>query len=319
VAPTLADIGAEKLLLFGSTLDIDELRYLAINAMTPKIQGDGSSIAEDIVQAKQIATIAGSATRLKGFLQWVRAVGPKKRYTLKEFSKVASDLWLQYSFNVAPVYRDILTVCQALRDVKKKLNWLRNNEGRVLTGHYRRFLNDSYADIDTSGSDYSIPSNFVALNAGARVLVLHPTRVYSATMKYRFITDLIGRGDTTRAFLDMVGLNFNPTLLWNVTPWTFVIDWFTNVSSWLNQFKKTEVDIFLLPIQFCDSVHVVRQTFAYVRESNIEMSAFNVFEDAYERQVLNVLESYRAAPLKLGSGLNPLRLSLLAAIGITRS
>jgi hypothetical protein len=314
----LADVPSRKMFLFKDSSAIEELRYLAVKAMTPKIQGDGSSIAEDIIQAKQITTLLGSATRLKGFFQWVRAIGPKGRYTLKEFSKVASDLWLQYSFNVAPIYRDLVLVSQAVRDVKKKLNWLRNNEGRILTGRYRRFLNDSYADIDMSTSGFSLPTNFVSSTAGAKCLVTYTTRVYHATMKYRFITDLIGRGDTTRAFLDMVGLNLNPAHLWNVTPWTFVLDWFWNVSSWLDQFKKTEVDILLLPMQFCDSIHVIRQTFAYVKEQNIDMSAFNVFEDAYERQVIDILGVQRAAPLKWGGGLNLLRSSLLAAIGITR-
>jgi hypothetical protein len=41
----------------------------------------------------------------------------------------------------------------------------------------------------------------------------------------------------TLALADALGLNWNPAIIWNAIPWSFVVDWVFGVSRWLDQFK----------------------------------------------------------------------------------
>lgn len=41
-----------------------------------------------------------------------------------------------------------------------------------------------------------------------------------------------------RAWLDTLGLNLSPTVIWNAIPYSFVVDWFANVGDCLKQYDS---------------------------------------------------------------------------------
>lgn len=53
-----------------------------------------------------------------------------------------------------------------------------------------------------------------------------------------------------RVLLDSLGFELNPKIIWDAIPFTFVIDWFFGVGSWLERFK---IDTLELPIVYVDS------------------------------------------------------------------
>lgn len=55
---------------------------------------------------------------------------------------------------------------------------------------------------------------------------------------------------TLRGFIDSIGVELNPRILWDAVPFTFVVDWFFGVGNWLSRFK---VDALELPVSLVDS------------------------------------------------------------------
>ncbi len=53
-----------------------------------------------------------------------------------------------------------------------------------------------------------------------------------------------------RVYLDVLGFELNPRIIWDAIPFTFVLDWFFDVGGWLNRFKA---DTLKLPIALVDS------------------------------------------------------------------
>jgi hypothetical protein len=53
-----------------------------------------------------------------------------------------------------------------------------------------------------------------------------------------------------RGFLDLLGFELNPAIIWEAVPFSFVVDWFINVGGYLNGFK---FDTLELPIHLVDS------------------------------------------------------------------
>jgi hypothetical protein len=66
------------------------------------------------------------------------------------------------------------------------------------------------------------------------VLIRQPA-IFHAEIEYNFhFTRFQQEHARMLALLDAFGVNLNPAIIWNAIPWTFVIDWFVDVSRWLN-------------------------------------------------------------------------------------
>jgi hypothetical protein len=133
----------------------------------------------------------------------------------------------------------------------------------------------------------------------------------TVTIEYQFGTDLSGgEEDSARVLADSLGINFNPSIIWNALPWSFVIDWLAGVSSWLNQYKVPVVTIRTEIMQCCASIKVSRKTTSAINGS----TAFTVEEEAYKRflPALNFEQAIRT------SGLSLREFSLGAALGFSK-
>lgn len=62
---------------------------------------------------------------------------------------------------------------------------------------------------------------------------------------------------TLFGLMDTFGVQFNPRIIWDSIPFTFVIDWFFGVGKWLETFS---IDALELPIRYVDSYLQFKQT-----------------------------------------------------------
>lgn len=56
------------------------------------------------------------------------------------------------------------------------------------------------------------------------------------------------------ALLDALGVNFNPAIVWNALPWSFVVDWVVGVSRWLDNLKVGNMEPKINILQYLWSV-----------------------------------------------------------------
>jgi len=116
-----------------------------------------------------------------------------------------------------------------------------------------------------------------------------------------------------RAFLDMVGINFNPAIIWNALPWTFTVDWLLGVSQWLDQFKVRLIEPRIYIRDICYSYKIARTVRCWSSHDEVGNIGNSVVESFY----------YRSKPTGLtqtlrGSGLSFKEFSLAAALAGSR-
>jgi hypothetical protein len=60
-----------------------------------------------------------------------------------------------------------------------------------------------------------------------------------------------------RAYLDALGFELNPKIIWDAIPFSFVLDWFFGIGSWLDRHKYDTLE---LPISYIGSYCQVKET-----------------------------------------------------------
>lgn len=56
------------------------------------------------------------------------------------------------------------------------------------------------------------------------------------------------------AALDTLGVNMNPAILWDLVPFSFVVDYFVGIGDWLERFKRTNLNLSFSVVDSCYSV-----------------------------------------------------------------
>lgn len=135
----------------------------------------------------------------------------KWRFSGKRDKRSASSLWLEWHYGWVPLVTDVYGGLQDMRASTAPL---------VLTARGQSTDHDD--NTFTHGSTFSI---------GASVLVSHKVRVkryvkYSVSLRYRVLNTLLSD-------LNAAGIVNPAELAWELTPFSFVADWFVNVGDYL--------------------------------------------------------------------------------------
>lgn len=193
---------------------LDSLMY---TAQKQAIEHAYSKVAN--VQMSLAETIAERASTLKVIVQRAKQIktlynalkqgklppipkGTKKSYTAA--NKDISGLWLEYSFMWAPLLADIATLVDGIKPI----------QGIYVKGYSE--ISDSYNEVN----DYYINSQ----QNGTYYSVFSQRRV-RATCKLWVTID-----DPLVALQSEMGL-LTPVSVWNVMPFSFVVDWFFSVGA----------------------------------------------------------------------------------------
>lgn len=185
--------------------------------------GDSAGLGVTLAQWKQAdGMISKRANQLSAFTtQLVRrspiGVAASLGISIKEAQRVMgtrygvarklSDLWLEFWFGWKPLVSDIFTACEVF---DQPIPW-----GRIRATRRR--------------------------NIGP-YLYQKPAGPFSEGIWFQRVQQYVGIGVDVRLvnpnlhLLNQFGL-LNPAVVaWDAVPWSFVIDWFANVSSWLGSF-----------------------------------------------------------------------------------
>lgn len=168
----------------------------------------------------------------KLFKLWKKKVG---------IAKNAAGAHLNYSFGWKPLFSDIREMCGLIHGVIDKIEEFEKAANQTLKVH-RTISNTmlakegslTYAGIHTlkwSGYVNRIKS------AG----LCYRPQPFQVTRDYKFML---------RAYLDALGFELNPRIIWDALPFTFVLDWFFDIGSWLERHKYDSLE---LPFLHLDS------------------------------------------------------------------
>ncbi len=254
-----------------------------------------------------------------------------------ERAKAAGSEYLNYQFGWAPLVSEVHTVVGAARNHRDIVQNYRHNEGRNV---HRRF--DFPSVIENSVEEVSSAYALNGLNVGTGYITgvpSSPLRTVSVNKETKrwfegcftyggpggtdYASKSLGFGSDADA---VFGVALSPDILWELTPWSWAVDWFTNAGDMIHNVTS-----------FALAGLVMR--YGYMMEETIETYSTN-YSDCFYR-VKPTPSSYGsrnfgdcsigyktirktrapANPFGFGvgwEGLSPTQLAITAAIGITR-
>lgn len=153
-----------------------------------------------------------------------RGVGRK---ALHEYSNALADIWLEYSFNIKPLIMDVQDSAKAL--------------SAIYEGHLPKPRIRGIGTRSTSGSQYQTWSFSAGPFGSVNFAGCTTTKAYR-------IVKLTARCDFRASLIDSMALSgLDPRNIvgaaWEITPWSWLVDYFSNFGNYLDALAWGRLDI----------------------------------------------------------------------------
>lgn len=175
---------------------------------------------------------------------------------LKDFRKVG-DEYLNIEFGIKPLISDVLTTAKSIVEAEQRLAQLQRDSGRLVR---RRFsfpiLSEEFVGVVTGAA--AVPpgwSNTYLYNSltGTRkttISTFTTRRWFSGAFTYH-----LKLSDTQQSQLEnaatqarlLLGVKLDAEVLWNLSPWSWLADWFGNVGDIVTNLSHFQNDGLVMP------------------------------------------------------------------------
>lgn len=230
--------------------------------------------------------------------------------------------YLNYQFGIKPIVSDIKDLAKALRTQDKVLKQLRRDSGRLVRRSVdfpterEVILSDQIAgNVATSFSGFSMPLSGIT----SRHAIKEQTRWFSGAFTYHLpdSSELDGFARLAAEADKLFGVVPDVADLWNLMPWSWLVDWFVNVGPVLSNVTNFAKYGLVLPYAYMMEETIVTYEYTFNSTSGNPMAngADLVIVDHTKKRV-------QASPFGFGltwDGFSPGQLSILAALGLSRS
>jgi len=153
--------------------------------------------------------------------------------------------YLNMEFGWAPIISDLLSLCEIVVKSDDLLTQYRNRFGKNLRRKYRfpdQISTDNISftsNVTPLGTTHwRVPSHISSTVNGVRTYK-QETWFSGSYRQYLASTDF-GRFKQEAAHL--LGLRVTPEVIWNLTPWTWLSDWFLNIGDVVSNISNTGTD-----------------------------------------------------------------------------
>lgn len=307
-------------------LDAASMINDAMSAIIPGIRATGGlSLINSLVELKDFRSLPRTVNNLRlllsrksGKFSIYSLMRKNPRASIRRLLQAGADVYLQKEFNIGPLLNDICNLRATHANVRNQLAQLVDRKGKPQRRHFRRIL-DGFPVSDSTVSGPLTPVNtrdayYQLSTVSFRRRVTYPTHVFCVTVEYDYsLPPTVNKDSLIPAYLDALGINLNPSIVWNAIPWSFVVDWVFGVSQWLGQFKTRNIEPQLRIRDACYSTHiqrVVKTSHTYTQENTVT----ELYTDYYKRDPFTP-GTYRSLR---GSTLSPKELSLAVALASSR-
>jgi hypothetical protein len=163
-------------------------------------------------------------------------------------AKNLSGAYLNWKFGWDPLIKDLQIIAAKTTAFKDKLAQWERDAGRILK---------SSTTLIKANDELSGSFNHLGSSTLPTMWVARRTASITAHCRYRPTPVAVhGRLKGLLGFLDGLGFQLDPGILWEAIPFSFVVDWFLNVGDWLHQFN---LDLLELPIELVEFALQVKE------------------------------------------------------------
>lgn len=289
------------------------------------------SLAQSVLEMKDAVLPMKNAIR--GFLKREAAVNAARKAAGRSTLSKTGQWWLAIQFGWLPVLSDILKYIQAQKSAQGRLDKLIRDEGKPV--RRRRDLPEfSYSDGPYYGQvHYSGPyadgvtPSFVTSGYGkgkASMSITTSTvqKVWCEGMFRWWLPDGPRTVEWHRRLLSRnTSTQLTPGVVYNLIPWTWLLDYFTNVGDFVDNTSQGMTDrlvadwVYVLMERTWKSERVIVQ---HVNTSEGGGSSAATIKGSL---TISSKSRYAGSPFGFGvkeSSLSPMQLSILGALGLSR-
>jgi hypothetical protein len=198
----------------------------------------GESIVENSIFIDAFKAVINPSRALKYLLHAGLSLGPKSRrltlgHVSHQIAKKSANAHLTYAFGIRPAISDLLDTFDAHKKVSSRLKYLRSSQGRYVPVRVKKEL---FSSSDSQPTGNSNPLTAQSLEWA--------TTWKSSTARIgcwgRVRDDLTYTSDWS-AYLQYFGINKVVGLAWELIPFSFVVDWFTNAQERINSLTRLRI------------------------------------------------------------------------------
>lgn len=243
-----------------------------------------------------------------------------------ELAKAAGSEYLNAVFGWLPLVDDVLSTAQSVLDMATIIENYRSASGTRVSREFEfpHEVSETTQDIYSGQCEALYAGNVPGFNDGTAPTVTR--RRYKAVRRW-FSGEFTYSAANGKSFDDIVraksdaeklfGSTLTPDVLWELTPWSWAVDWFSNASNVIHNIGAfTQAGLVMRYGYIMEETHIVDTYEAPGTGLKGASGAAPTSQVTY-----NVKRRRDANPFGFGlewEGLSPTQLAILAALGITR-
>lgn len=247
---------------------------------------------------------------------------------LKDYRKVG-DEYLNVEFGIKPLISDIQATAESIVNAEKRLQQLERDSGRLVR---RRFefpiLSEEFKSVATGAA--AVPSgwtnpylyNSTTGHRKETTTWYETKRWFSGAFTYHVNLGSTQRTQLAKAAQEarlLLGVKLDAEVLWNLTPWSWLADWFGNMGDIMTNVSAFQKDGLVMPYGY-----VMSQQTGTKRSV---LSGLNWYDSSAPKTVVSTITRVRkqrrkANPFGFGvtdAMLDSRQLAILGALGISNA
>nr|QDH89663.1 MAG: hypothetical protein H3RhizoLitter14321_000004 [Leviviridae sp.] len=299
---------------------LDKLGSVAIARCSPSNPSADLSVFYNETMKEGIPSMIGAT-----LMKW-------RNLSARERRRAIGQEYLNYEFGWKPFVNDLKSLSHSIVHAESIRTQYERDSGKLVRRKYgfKPSLTESWTTVRSNVSPWINPSASLlndtpSVNKGSVILhsKVEKYQWFSGAFTY-YVPPVDGslRTGLARSFINarkVLGLSLTPDVVWNVTPWSWGIDWFTDTSEVLSNWTDWAIDNQVLAYGYLMEHTISTNTYTFVGPTGFNR------KDVRPPDVTLVSETKRrrkATPYGFGlttGAFTARQKAIVAALGISRS
>jgi len=250
--------------------------------------------------------------------------------TWKRRTKTVRDAGSEYlgvQFGYVPLANDIAGFASTVGNAHSVIEQYKRGIGKPIRREYHfptvRSKTESVVS-STTNRPFAGQATNALFNVGGtlhRSVEVQRDRWFSGCFTYFFPKDILGSKKLSdlAVLADRLGLTPTPDAIWEATPWSWAVGWFSNIDDVITNWSQFHTHGLVLRYGYMMEHSIVKVRYSWVGAKPIQTSSPPISDTVF---VVETKLRRKANPYGFGvgwEGLSSFQLSILAALGITRA
>lgn len=236
----------------------------ALSTMLPSFSGENSYL-NYLFELKDFKDVIKYLdNRVGSQLMKLRSLGVKIKKGSNRPISWFSRRYLEYQFGWRPLFNDIVSFYQQTSGFFTRFEELVKRANTQQQSYWGTWISGTESSDALKYTNNGDGIGAAGIGYGQQKVLPFVTQLgskgvrFHATVRYRYPLppELAGVSGRLKAFLDVLGLNANPAIIWNAIPFSFMVDWMSNVSGYLNRLRVDNIHFKTEITDFCTSAKV---------------------------------------------------------------